>query len=60
MNTDTKKKQFIEFYQQLCEEYGMYVGTWISESGMDNGVCVEDITQEDELEGHVKELKETS
>jgi hypothetical protein len=60
MNTDTKRQQFLEAYQMICEEFGMYVGAWCSPSGMDMGLCLEEALSQEELEEHLKEVEESS
>jgi len=55
-----KTKEFIEFYRQLCEEYGMFITTQCGEGSFgDISTCVENITQANELDEHIEELNKS-
>jgi len=55
-----KTKEFIEFYRQLCEEYGMFITTqWFFAANGDISTCVENITQANELDEHIEELNKS-
>ena len=55
-----KTKEFLEFYRQLCEEYGLLIEVGYSEGSTDGYLGVETILNPNELEDHIKELEEGS
>lgn len=60
MNNDTKQKQFLEMYEMLCAEYGMYIDVGCNECGTEIWQEVEVACSNDELEEHIKELKKNA
>jgi len=60
IDPETKRK-FLEIYQTICEEYGMYIRVSSGEGSYGEiGVELETATTPDELNDHFKELKENS
>jgi hypothetical protein len=58
---DQKKAEFIEFYQQLCEEYGMCIEANQGPSSMgDIELSVDDFRTPKDLDIHIRELKDHS
>jgi len=60
-NEETKRASFIEFYRQLCEEYGMCIEANQGESSMgDIELSVEDCFTPTDLDIHIRELTDNS
>ncbi len=60
-NEDTKRASFIEFYRQLCEEYGMKIEANQGESSMgDIELSVDDYFTPVDLDIHIRELSNNS
>jgi len=53
-----KTKEFLEFYRQLCEEYGLYIDIAYGEVPSDLGLMIEEVVCPSEIENHIKELEE--
>lgn len=54
----TKKAEFIDFYRQLCEEYGMIVTAWYGEAPSETGTHIDDVASQEEIDEHIKEINE--
>lgn len=58
MNNETKVKDFLNMYKELCREYGVYIMAWSNEAGSEIGLDVDIATTPEEIEEHLKELEE--
>jgi len=60
-NEDQKILSFIEFYRQLCEEYGMRIEANQGQSSMgDIELSVDNYFTPKDLDIHIQELKDNS